>query len=120
MNIALWILQGLLAVAMLGAGGMKLVTPKAKLVANPQMAWAADFGEGQIKLIGLSELLGAVGLVLPWALGIVPVLTAVAAACLLVIMAGAAWTHIRRKEPAIVPIVLAVLLAVVAAGRLAL
>jgi len=116
MNIALWVLQGLLAFVMLGAGGMKVASPKAKLVANPKMGWAKDFTEAQIKLIGLAEVLGAVGLIVPWATHILPVLTPIAAACLAVIMVGAGVVHLRRKESPM-PIVLAVLCAVVAVGR---
>jgi hypothetical protein len=117
MNIALWVLQGLVAIAMLGAGGMKLATPKAKLGANPHMGWTSDYSEGQIKLIGFAEVLGAIGLVVPWVTGIVPVLTSLAAAGLVVLMIGAAVTHLKRKEPAVPPIVLAVLSAVIAVGR---
>jgi hypothetical protein len=118
MNIALWVVQGLLALVMFGAGTMKAVSPRAKLLANPQMAWADDFTEGQIKLIGLAEITGAVGLIVPSATHIVPILTPVAAACLAVIMLGAVRTHLGRKEPWVPPMVLAALCGVVVAGRL--
>jgi uncharacterized membrane protein YphA (DoxX/SURF4 family) len=118
MNIALWVVQGLLALVMIGAGTTKAVSPKAKLVANPHMAWAADFTQGQIKLIGLAEIAGAVGLIVPWATHLVPVLTPIAAACLAVIMVGAVRTHLGRKEPWVPPMVLAVLCGFVVAGRL--
>ncbi len=117
MNIALWVLQGLLAFAYFGAGAMKAASSKEKLLKNPQMGWAADFTDGQIKLIGLAEIAGAIGLIVPWATHILPILTPVAAACLIVIMAGAARAHMARKEPSVAPIVLAVLSAVVAVGR---
>jgi hypothetical protein len=116
MNIALWVLQGLLAFIMLAAGGMKVASPKAKLTANPRMAWANDFSETQIKLIGLAEVLGGIGLIVPWATHILPILTPTAAACLAVIMLGAAATHIKRKEPP-APAVLALLCVGVAVGR---
>ncbi len=115
MNTALWILQGLSAFAFFGAGVMKLATPKDKLKAK--MPWANDFTEGQIKLIGLAEVFGAIGLVAPWATGIVPILTPIAAAALVVVMGGAVSTHLRRKETPIPPAVLAVLALVVALGR---
>jgi len=118
MNIALWIVQGLLALVMLGAGTMKAASPKTKLVANPHMAWASDFSAGQIKMIGLAEIAGAVGLLAPWATHILPVLTPVAAACLAVIMLGAVRTHLVRKEPWAPPLVLAALCAFVAIGRM--
>jgi len=116
-NIALWVLQGLVGFAVLGAGGMKLATPKDKLEAKPHMGWAKDFSAGQIKLIGLAEVLAAIGLVVPWVTGIVPVLTSLAAAGLVVLMGGAAVTHIKRKEPAVPPIVLAVFSLAIAVGR---
>ena len=118
MNIALWIVQGLLAVAFLMAGGMKLMQPKEKLAES--MAWVEDFSTNTIKGIGLLEVLGAIGLILPWALTIVPELTGVAAIGLVLTMIGAAVTHIRRGETQmLVPnVVLGLLAAFVAVGRL--
>lgn len=118
MNIALWIVQGLLAVVFLGAGGMKLTQPKEKLATN--MAWVEDFSQNTVRVIGLLEVLGAIGLILPMALSILPVLTGVAAVGLVLTMIGAAITHIRRGEmPMLVPpVVLGLLAAFVAVGRL--
>jgi uncharacterized membrane protein YphA (DoxX/SURF4 family) len=96
MNIAIWIIQGLLAIAFLAAGFMKATTPKDKLEEN--MSWAKDFSASTIKLTGISEILGAIGLILPLALNILPILTAISAAALFVVMVLAATTHIRRKE----------------------
>jgi hypothetical protein len=115
MNIALWIIQGLLGTAMFGAGTFKLVTPHDKLAAK--MPWALTWSPGLVKLLGLAQVAGAIGIVAPWATGIAPVLTPVAACCLLVLMAGAVKTHIDRQEPFIAPAVLSVLCAVVALGR---
>ena len=98
MNTVLWILQGLLAFAFLAAGGNKLAQPREKLMANPMMAWANDFTESQIKLIGLAEVLGAIGLIAPMATGILPILTPIAAIALALLMGGAVSTHLRRKE----------------------
>lgn len=117
MNIALWALQGLLAFVMLGSGGFKVASSRDKLLANPRMGWATDFAAGQIKMIGGAEVLGAIGLILPWALGILPILTPIAAVCLAVIMVGATATHARRKEPTIPTIVLTALLLAIAVGR---
>src|ERR1700722_6239239 len=111
MNIALWIVQGLLALVMFGAGTTKLVSPRTQLVANPHMAWAGDFTDGQVKLIGLAEIAGAVGLIAPWATHLLPILTPIAAACLGFIMLGAVRTHAGRKEPWAPPLVLAALCA---------
>jgi hypothetical protein len=106
---AAWVVQILLAVAFLGAGSMKLVNSRAELLRNPAMAWAEDFSETQITLIGLAELAGAVGLVVPAAIGVMPGPTALAARALAVLMAGAVVTHIRRGEPPYGPLVLAIL-----------
>jgi len=115
MNIAMWILQGLLAFAFVAAGGMKLATPREKLM--EKMPWAGDYTAGQIKLIGAAELLGGIGLVAPWATGILPVLTPVAALGLAAIMCGAVATHLRRKEPVVPAVVFAPLALLIAIGR---
>lgn len=119
MNIALWVVAGLLALVFLGAGGAKLAQPKEKLAANPNMAWTEDFSPGAIKAIGALEVLGALGLVLPQATGIAPVLTPLAAVGLFLTMAGAVVTHVRRREnQAVVPgVVLGLLALFVAVGR---
>jgi len=115
-NIVLWIIAGLLAAAFLGAGVMKLTQPKEKLAASG-MAWTEDFGAGTIKLIGLLEVLAAIGLILPAALDIAPVFVPLAAAGLVVVMIGAIVVHVRRKEPVIPQALLLVLAAVVVWGR---
>jgi uncharacterized membrane protein YphA (DoxX/SURF4 family) len=118
MNVALWIIASVLAVAFLAAGAMKLTQPKAKLV-TAGMGWAEDFSVGMLRTIGLLEVLAAVGLILPAALDIVPVLVPVAALGLVLIMTGAVITHARRHEPTpiVVNLVLLVLAALVAWGR---
>jgi uncharacterized membrane protein YphA (DoxX/SURF4 family) len=117
MNIVLWVLQGLLAVAFLAAGTGKLVRRKED--AQKQMAWMEDFSQPTIRLIGASEVLAALGLILPAATGIAPVLTPLAATGLVVVMVGAIVLHVRRREPRGVATaaVLLVLAAVVAWGR---
>ncbi len=102
MNVVLWIIAGLLAVAFAGAGLMKLTQPKPKLAAG--MPWTEDFSNGQVKGIGALEVLGALGLILPAALGIAEVLTPLAAVGLTLLMAGAAVTHLKRKEGKQVPV----------------
>lgn len=97
MNVVLWIVAGLLAVAFLGAGLMKLVQPKAKLQASG-MGWVEDFSPNAVKVIGAVEVLGALGLVLPAAFDVAPVLVPVAATGLFLLMAGAVVTHVRRRE----------------------
>jgi uncharacterized membrane protein YphA (DoxX/SURF4 family) len=98
MNVFLWIVAGVLAAFFLAAGLTKLSQSKAKLGENPQMKWTEDFSAGTLKLIGTAETLGALGLILPGALDIAPVLVPLAASGLAVIMVGAIITHARRKE----------------------
>ncbi|MDX1394596.1 MAG: DoxX family protein [Gemmatimonadota bacterium] len=94
-----WILQGLLAAAFLGAGSMKLARTREQLLAQgAAMAWVEDFGPTSIRLIGVAEVLGAVGLVVPTVTGILPVLATVAAGGLVLLMIGAAAIHVRRGE----------------------
>lgn len=98
MNIALWIIAGLLAVAFLAGGAIKLILPKEKLATFPGGGWVEDFSAGTVKAIGALELLAAVGLVLPAALDIAPVLVPLAAVGLVLVMVGAIITHHRRHE----------------------
>jgi uncharacterized membrane protein YphA (DoxX/SURF4 family) len=117
MGIALWVVQALLALVFLGAGAMKLSQPKEKLAKN--MAWVEDFSQGTVRLIGASEVLGAVGLVLPALTGVLLWLTPLAAAGLVLLMIGAALTHLRRTEYGNIAVnaVLLILAALVAYGR---
>lgn len=121
MDIVLWIVAGLLAAAFLAAGGMKLAKGKA-VGADPRMAWSGDFSDQSIRLIGLLEVLGAIGLILPPLLDVVPVLAPLAACGLVLVMVGAAFTHVRRNEmQALAPVVVLGLLALfVAVGRFAI
>jgi len=83
-NTLLWVVQGLLAVLFLFAGGVKLVLPVEAMQQGP-MALPGPF----LRFLGVAEVCGAVGLILPWALRIRPVLTPMAAAGLVIIMIGA-------------------------------
>jgi uncharacterized membrane protein len=96
MNIALWIVQGLLAAAFAVAGVMKTTRPKEQL--EPQMTWVGRYSAGTVRLIGSAELLAALGLLLPWATGIAEVLTPLAACGLILMMILAAVDHVRHKE----------------------
>jgi uncharacterized membrane protein YphA (DoxX/SURF4 family) len=117
MNNVLWILQILLALAFTMTGLAKLTQPKEKLAT--MMGWVNDFQPNIIKVIGLLELLGAIGLILPGLTNTLPVLTALAAAGLGLTMLGAAATHLRRKEYPMIGanMVLLVLALIVAYGR---
>jgi uncharacterized membrane protein YphA (DoxX/SURF4 family) len=118
MNTALWVIAGLLAAVFLGSGLLKLSQSKEKLAASG-LGWTEDFSAGAVKGIGALELLAAIGLILPAALDIAPILTPLAATGLALIMVGAAVTHGRRKEYPLVAVnvVLFILAAVVAWGR---
>ena len=83
MNRALWIVQGLLSALFIFGGAMKLMIPIEEMTA--QMPLPGPF----IQFIGVAELLGGLGLVLPWALRILPGLTPLAASGLVIIMIGA-------------------------------
>jgi uncharacterized membrane protein YphA (DoxX/SURF4 family) len=97
MNQALWIVAIVLAASFAGSGLMKLLVPKDKLVSSGQ-GWAQDYTPTNIRLIGVAELLGAAGLILPAVTHIAPILVPLAAVGLVLVMVGAAAVHARRKE----------------------
>lgn len=97
MNIALWIIQILLALVFLGAGAIKSSQPLAFLEVKVG-GWVHDVPLRLIRLTGVAELLGAVGLILPRAVDIAPWLTGVAAVGLAGAMVGAIVVHARRRE----------------------
>ncbi|MDQ6693543.1 MAG: DoxX family protein [Chloroflexota bacterium] len=114
MNIALWVVQILLALAFLGSGILKVTQPREKLAAN--MKWVGSFSPQIVKLIGALEVLGALGLILPAVTGVWTWLTPLAAVGLALTMIGAALTHVRLAEmsriaPSIVLLALAVFVA---------
>jgi uncharacterized membrane protein YphA (DoxX/SURF4 family) len=95
-NIVLWVVQVLLGAAFGMAGILKATQPKEKLAGN--LPWVEDFSAGTVRFIGVAEVLGGIGLILPAAIGIAPVLTPLAATGLAVTMVLAAVVHARRKE----------------------
>lgn len=117
MNIALWIVQIALAGMFGMAGVMKSIQPREKLA--EKLPWVQDVSTGTLRLIGVSELAAAFGLVLPAVTGIAPILTPLAATGLVIVMLLAALTHARRKEPGAIAfnLVLLLLAALVAWGR---
>ncbi|MFC5265801.1 DoxX family protein [Kribbella qitaiheensis] len=119
MNLALWIIAGLLAAVFLLAGTNKLFIPQEKLARAPGGGWVNDFSPGFIKALGAVEILGAVGLILPAALDIAPLLVPLAAVGLATIMTGAAIVTSRRQEPkhALLNLTYLALIALVAIGR---
>lgn len=119
MNIALWVVAGLLALVFVGSGAVKLVQSREKLVASATGAALEGFGAGGIKAIGTVEVLAAVGLILPAVLDVAPVLVPLAAVGLVLLMVGAIVTHVRRRESQVVVVnlVLLALALFVAWGR---
>jgi DoxX-like family len=115
LKVGLWVVQGLLAVAFTGAAMMKLTQPYDVLAA--QQAWVKLFSPEVVKLIGVVELLGVFGLILPSVTRILPVLTPVAAVGLVLTMVGAGVTHLRIGEPPVPNLILGALAAFVAWGR---
>ncbi len=113
MNRLLWIVQVLLAIVFLFAGGMKLVLPVGEMA--KQVALPGSF----LQFIGAAEVCGAIGLILPWLLYIRPWLTPLAAAGLVVIMIGATAVTVRSEGPAMasLPFAVGLLSAFVVWGR---
>jgi uncharacterized membrane protein YphA (DoxX/SURF4 family) len=120
-NMALWIIAGVLAFVFISSGAMKLVQSKEKLVASSTGGWAADWSPASIKLVGVAEILGGIGLFLPAVLHVAPILVPLAAVGLILVMIGAAVVHTRRHElPNVaINVVLLLLAAFVAWGRFA-
>jgi len=128
MNVALWTVAILLAIVFGVSGSFKLLVPKEKLEALLQRlggaaeaagAWTSDFSPRFLKAIGVLELLGAVGLVLPAALGIAPILVPLAALGGVMLFAGAVIMRLRRGERAtiVIDLLYLALAAFVASGR---
>lgn len=112
---ALWIIQGLLALLFLFAGSMKLIVPIEMLTAQMPLPLPGLF----LQFIGVAEVAGAIGLILPGLLRIRPILTPLAACGLLIIMVGATVVTLAGGEvvPALLPLVMGLLCAFVAYGR---
>jgi uncharacterized membrane protein YphA (DoxX/SURF4 family) len=98
MLIAVWIVSGLLALVYLFSGGNKAFRPHDKVKAT--MEFAEDFAPWQVKSIGILEVLGAIGLILPELLHIAVILTPIAAAGLALVQVFAIVVHIRRHDDA--------------------
>jgi uncharacterized membrane protein YphA (DoxX/SURF4 family) len=119
MNNALWIVQTVLALAFLMAGTMKTFQPLDK--AAKSLGWVKDVPASLVRFIGLSELLAALGLVLPAVTGIMPWLTPLAGVGLVIVMISASVSHASRREYQTIAFnfVILVLAAFVAYGRFA-
>jgi uncharacterized membrane protein YphA (DoxX/SURF4 family) len=115
MNIALWIIQALLAALFLFAGGMKLAMPIEEMMKQMPLPLPGWF----VRLTGVVEVLGGIGLIVPWLLRIKPGLTPLAAAGLVIVMIGATVYTLASGEIASVPmpLVVGILAGFVAYGR---
>ena len=119
MNLALWIVAGLLAAVLL-VSTSKAFVPKERIASAGHAAeWVLDFSPGALRAIAALELLAAAGLILPAALGIAPGLVPVTASCVALLFVGAATMRLRRVERAtVVPDLVYLALAIfVAWGR---
>lgn len=117
MNIALWVAQ-ILLVVLYGMAGVMKTFQIAKV--KEQMPWAKNRSDAFVRFVGISELLGALGMVLPLLTGILPWLTPLAALGLTVIQALAIFSeHLPKKEYNVIPfnVVLLALSAFVIIGR---
>jgi hypothetical protein len=112
-SVVLWIIQGLLAAVFLFAGGLKLALPA------EQLRGPVALPGGFIRFIGVAEVAGAFGLILPGLLRIRPALTPLAALGLVTIMIGATVVTLAggMLAPALIPLVVGALAATVAYGR---
>ena len=115
MNIALWIIQGLLAAIFLFAGGIKLVTPMEEMMKQMPLPLPGWF----VLFTGVVEVLGAIGVILPWLVGTRPGLTPLAAAGLGIVMIGATVYTFAAGDvaSALIPLLVGILAAFVAYGR---
>jgi uncharacterized membrane protein YphA (DoxX/SURF4 family) len=95
-NIWLWILQGFLALLFLGTGVLKLTRSRDEIVAHG-LTWAEDYSEPALRALGVAEVLGAAGLVLPPLVGL-GIVTPIAASLLTALTIGAVVVHVRRRE----------------------
>lgn len=114
MIIALWIVTAIFAVLIGMAGTMKVITPYGQV--REKMDWVETVNAPQLKTIGILEVLGALGMVLPAATGIAPWLTPIAAFGLVVMMVVAVALHVRRTEPFLPSLVLGTVALIVGVG----
>ncbi len=116
LNVSLWVTQGLLAAAFGMAGIMKITTPIEQLAQNG-MGFVNNYSVGMVRFIGIAELLAAIGLILPTALRILPILTPIAASALALIMILAAQYHFTHDESILSNFIFTILAVFIAWGR---
>jgi hypothetical protein len=117
MLIAVWIVSGLLALGYLASAAVKILRPHDKIVET--MEWATGWAPWRVKALGIIEILGAVGIIVPPLVGIAPVLGPIAAVGLVLYQVAAISVHVRRHDdpkgllPNVILLVAALFVAVV-------
>jgi uncharacterized membrane protein YphA (DoxX/SURF4 family) len=117
MNVALWIVQGLLAIAFIASGGMKVFAYEKYKAMPEKKNGPTGPSRGLITFIGMAEIAGSLGIVLPMATNIAPWLSPWAAIGLAIIMLLAIGFHVRRHESVAAPVILFLLAGFVVFGR---
>lgn len=100
MTLAYWVVAGLLAVFYLYSGGIKVVQSKDRL--RPMMAWVDSVPFGLVRAVGVLEVLGAIGLILPPLIGVAPALALAAAVGLVLLQVCATALHLSRGEAGVI------------------
>ncbi|HRZ96551.1 MAG TPA: DoxX family protein [Paludibacter sp.] len=119
MNTILWFIQAILAAIFAMAGLLKIILPPEKLI-KMGLKWVVRLPVYKVRFIGISELLGAIGLILPMVLNYYPIITPIAAFGFVMVMVFAAYHHYRYSEnKAIVfNVALMIFAAIIVVGRL--
>ena len=107
MNTALWIIQALLAAFFIMPGFGKINNSKEQHIADGHIKPEASVVP--IRILGILEWLGCIGIIVPWLTGILPVLTPVSAVCFCLIMAAGLINHTIKKEYKMLPLLIGVL-----------
>jgi len=107
LNITLWIIQGLLSALFIMPGIGKISSSKQKHIDDGHLK--EDDSITPIRVLGILELLGCVGIVIPLLTGIAPILTPITAVCFCIIMVAAIYTHTKKKEYKMLPMLVVVL-----------
>lgn len=107
MDITVWLMQGLLATFFLLAGFNKISSSKQKHVEDGHLKPGASVIP--LRILGIFEMLGSVGIIIPCLTGFAPVLTPIAAVCFCIIMLGAFVVHIQRKQYKFLPLTIVVI-----------
>lgn len=108
MNTILWIIQGLLAAFFIMPGLGKITGSKEKHIADGHLK--ANNSIMPIRILGVLELLGCIGIIAPWLTGVTPILTPITAVCFCIIMAAGMFVHTKKQEYKMLPMLIVVFL----------